>query len=77
MDVQKPLCRGRKTGLDGKRETLVSFKYERLPNFRYWCGLIMHGKSDCDLWLQSRETLQKKNQQYGPWMRSEGAMDAE
>ena len=72
MDAQKPLCRGRKIGLDGKRETLLSFKYERLPNFCYWCGLITHSESDCDLWLQSRETLQKKNQQYGPWMRSEG-----
>ena len=57
MDAQKPLCRGRKIGLDGKREMLVSFKYERLPNFCYWCGLITHGKSDCDLWLQSQETL--------------------
>ena len=33
IDVTKPLCRGRKTILQNREESLVSFKYERLPMF--------------------------------------------
>ena len=28
------------------RDRWVSFKYERLPNFRYWCGLLSHDVKD-------------------------------
>jgi hypothetical protein len=70
IDVQAPLCRGRKVGFGGGREALVSFKYERLPNFCYWCWLLTHGDSDYGIWLRSQGSLPERNQQYGPWMRS-------
>ncbi|XP_075659257.1 uncharacterized protein LOC142629162 [Castanea sativa] len=38
IDVSKPLCRGRRIALDDNEEIWVSFKYEKLPNFCYWCG---------------------------------------
>jgi hypothetical protein len=35
VDISKPLCRGRKARLLAGKETWISFKYERLPNFCY------------------------------------------
>ena len=70
IDVHKPLCRGRKIGLGGDREILVSFKYEKLPNFCYWCGLITHCDKDCSFWLRHRDTLEASKQQYGAWLRA-------
>ena len=51
--ITKPLCRGRKIGLSKGGEGWVSFKYERLPNFCYWCGILTHGEKDCNYWLQN------------------------
>ena len=49
IDVSKPLYRGRRVALNDNNERWISFKYEKLPNFCYWCGLISHDKKDCDL----------------------------
>ena len=49
IDVSKPLCRGRSVVLVDNKETWISFKYEKLPNFCYWCGLISHDGKDCDI----------------------------
>uniref|UniRef100_A0A2N9IFR8 Uncharacterized protein n=1 Tax=Fagus sylvatica TaxID=28930 RepID=A0A2N9IFR8_FAGSY len=53
------------------QDAWVSLKYERLPTFCYWCGIISHGDRDCEVWLKSRGTLSSESQQYGPWMRGE------
>ena len=71
VDVTQPLCRGRKVGLGSAQDAWVSFKYERLPVFCYWCGIICHVDRDCELWLKSRGTLSPELQQYGPWLRGE------
>ena len=68
IDVSQPLCRGRKVWLGSAQDSWVSFKYERLPIFCYWCGIIYHGDKDCKLWLKSRGTLSPHTQQYGPWL---------
>ena len=70
IDITKPLCRGRKILLDDNTECWVSFQYERLPNFCYWCGSVSHGEKDCSLWLANTELLQQSNQQFGPQMRA-------
>jgi hypothetical protein len=57
IDIRQPLCRGRKVGLGGTGECWVSFRYERLTNFCYWCGRITHGEKDCEIWLRSRGSL--------------------
>uniref|UniRef100_A0A2N9HU09 Reverse transcriptase domain-containing protein n=1 Tax=Fagus sylvatica TaxID=28930 RepID=A0A2N9HU09_FAGSY len=54
----------------GRKETWISFKYERLPNFCYWCGLLTHGDRDCEKWLRSKGTLRREDQQYGAWLRA-------
>ena len=70
LDISQPLCRGRKARLLAGKETLISFKYERLPNFCYWCGRLTHGDRDCEWWLRSKGTLRREDQQYGAWMRA-------
>lgn len=57
LDVYQPLCRGRVIQLEEGGKIWVNFKYERLPNFCYWCGCFDHGDKDCDLWIQSKGTL--------------------
>lgn len=57
MDVSAPLCRGRLVRLDGPKPIWVDFKYERLPIFCYWCGMIDHDKRDCLQQARSNETL--------------------
>uniref|UniRef100_A0A2N9FFZ2 Reverse transcriptase domain-containing protein n=1 Tax=Fagus sylvatica TaxID=28930 RepID=A0A2N9FFZ2_FAGSY len=70
IDITKPLCRGRKAKLERGRETWISFKYERLPNFCYWCGLVTHSDKDCPHWLRNQETLCLEDQQFGSWLRA-------
>lgn len=71
IDICQPLCRGRKIGVGGSEDQWISFKYERLTNFCYWCGLITQGEKDCELWLKSRGSLSPEDQQYGAWLRGE------
>ena len=70
MDISKPLCRGRKAWLFAGNETWIAFRYERLPNFCYWCGMLTHGDRDCDRWLRSKGTLRREDQQYGTRLRA-------
>lgn len=49
----------------------ATLKYERLPNFCYWCGRVTHDEQDCDMWHHSKRTLKKEDQQFGLWMRAE------
>ena len=70
IDVSKPLCRGWQIALDDNEEVWVSFKYEKLPNFCYWCGLISHDGKDCEVWL-AKENLEKTEpHEYGLWLRA-------
>ena len=70
LDVYQPLCRGRVIKLEEGEKIWVSFKYERLPNIYYWCGCFNHGDKDCDIWIQSKGTLQVSSQQFGAWLRA-------
>uniref|UniRef100_A0A2N9GDB5 Reverse transcriptase domain-containing protein n=1 Tax=Fagus sylvatica TaxID=28930 RepID=A0A2N9GDB5_FAGSY len=70
IDITKPLCRGRKAVLEQGRETWISFKYERLPNYCYWCGHVTHSDKDCPFWLRNQEKLHMEEQQFGPWLRA-------
>ncbi len=70
VDITKPLCRGRRAKLEKDKETWISFKYERLPNFCYWCGLLTHTDKDCHFWLRNQDTLRMEDQQFGAWLRA-------
>ena len=70
VDISKPLCRGRKVGISEEAEIWVAFKYEKLPNFCYWCGMVSHADKDCDVWLGSKGKLRHEQQGYGSWLRA-------
>lgn len=70
MDITKPLCRGRMVRFGASDRRWVSFQYERLPIYCYWCGKLDHDKKDCPLWMQSNGSLSRDKQQYGPWLRA-------
>lgn len=70
VNVSKPLSRGRKVLIGQGKEEWVSFKYEKLPNFCYWCGLVSHDVKECSIWLASKGALATNQQGYGPWLRA-------
>jgi hypothetical protein len=46
LDITKPLDRGRALSLNGK-SVRVNLKYEKLPQFCYTCGRILHMGQKC------------------------------
>ena len=70
IDISQPLCRGRMVDNGELSLSWVSFQYERMPIFCYWCGLLNHDEKDCKLWICSKGTLRKDEQQYGAWLRA-------
>lgn len=56
VDVSRTLCRSRKAVLEDNKEIWVSFKYEKLPNFCYWCGMVSHVNKEGKIWLASKGT---------------------
>ena len=69
LDISHPLPRCCKLWVEGKLVGWVGIKYERLPNFCYWCGQVIHGDRDYEMWLCSKGRLRKEDQQYGDWLR--------
>jgi hypothetical protein len=71
LDITQPLCRGRRVKLGKDNSGWVSFKYERLPNFCYQCGLLTHGDKDCPEISKRCNGETEEHAQYGPWLRAE------
>ena len=70
IDVTKRLLRGKRVSIEGGESRWVNFKYERLPNFCYSCGLLSHSLKECQ--DSSASVIQNKGElQYGAWMRGE------
>ncbi|KAK7815273.1 hypothetical protein CFP56_001839 [Quercus suber] len=63
--------RGRKLRDNGVAVGWVSFRYERLPNFCYWCGCLLHEDRECDLGLVNKGKTPLEQRQFGPWLRAE------
>ena len=71
IDIKKPLPRCCKLWSEGKHVGWALLKFERLPNFCYWCRKVTHSESDCDMWLRGKGRLKKEEQQYGDWLRAD------
>ena len=71
MNITKPLPRCCKLRSEGKHIGWALLKFERLPNFCYWCGRVDHVEKDRETWLKNREKYGKEDQQFGDWMRAE------
>ena len=70
LDVTLPLCRGRVITLPRGEKRWIRFKYEQLPSLCYWCGCLNHDDKDCELWVQSNDTLTLDQQQFGLFLRA-------
>ena len=57
IDDSKPLCHGSKVLPNGDSEGWVSFKYEKMPNFCYWCGMVTHDDKECSIWIARKGSL--------------------
>ncbi|KAI7989409.1 Uncharacterized protein LOK49_LG13G02902 [Camellia lanceoleosa] len=65
INIHKPLRRGMKITLGQKDPVWVSFKYERLPNFCFACGILGHNQRECDLKLIGQHVPGDSEVQYG------------
>ena len=70
LDIKKPLSRGRRVRFGPDSDGWVSFWYERLPVFCYWCGRLTYDAKDCDVWIRSKGTLNVQQQPFEDWMRA-------
>jgi hypothetical protein len=68
IDLTKPLDRGRKINIRNK-STWVKFKYEKLPNFCYHCGVVRHSRRDCAAKSLKGEGSLSRDTPFGPWLR--------
>ena len=70
IDVTKHLVRGKRVTIEGKEHCWINFRYERLPNFCYKCGMLSHGIKECP--DGHANALQSNGEfQYGAWLRGE------
>ncbi|KAI7981836.1 Uncharacterized protein LOK49_Contig11G00008 [Camellia lanceoleosa] len=71
INIHKPLRRGMKITLGQKDPVWLSFKYERLPNFCFACGILGHNQRECDLKLIGQHAPGGSEVQYGSWLRAD------
>ena len=71
LDVTKRLIRGKKITVEGGESRWVNFKYERLPNFCYRCGLLNHALKECPENGAEKKNTEGEMLQYGTWMRGD------
>lgn len=70
LDISKPLSRGRKLKENSVAVGWVSFHYERILNFCFWCGCLMHKDRCCNIQLNNKGKSPMEKQQFGPWLRA-------
>ena len=61
LDISRPLPRCCKLWNEGKLVGWVGLRFERLPNFCYWCRRVGHGERDCEVWLRSMGRLKRED----------------
>ena len=73
LPIAKPIWRGRFiVGSEGGR-TWVTYRYERLPMFCHYCGLLGHDVCHCAGFFAASKNRGVVDCQYGEWLKSMGA----
>ncbi|KAJ0089496.1 hypothetical protein Patl1_14179 [Pistacia atlantica] len=65
VELTKPLVRGRILRI-GEQKYWIAFKYERLQNFCFKCGVLKHKNRGCSSIRQTEES----SNQFEPWLRA-------
>lgn len=68
IKVDKPLKRRMQIKREGGNWSWINFKYERLSNFCFVCGILGHSDKDCDVVYAHPEKEVEKA--YGSWLRA-------
>lgn len=72
LPTSKPLRRGAFLGSSDGHNTWVQFKYERLPMFCHFCGIMGHDIKNCAQHYASRKNGREDVCQYGDWLKATG-----
>uniref|UniRef100_A0A803M810 CCHC-type domain-containing protein n=1 Tax=Chenopodium quinoa TaxID=63459 RepID=A0A803M810_CHEQI len=67
VDTTKPIRRVQKIRDKEGQDTFVQFKYERLPNLCFTCGILGHTEKDCPNEDEGEEGEEK---QWGMWLKA-------
>lgn len=70
LDIGKPLKAGPNAGSSKDGLFGVNFKYEKLPQFYFFRGMIGHGEQGCNLIVQAEKDPLIKSKNLGPWLRT-------
>lgn len=68
IDVRKPLKRKKKITRKNGTDFTVTYKYERLGNFCFSCGLVTHTDRFCRRFIDKRGQEELKD--WGAWLRA-------
>lgn len=68
VDVRRPLKRRMKIKKQGGEWSWIQFKYERLPTFCFFCGIIGHSERFCEKYFDCQERLAELP--FGAWLRA-------
>ena len=74
IDVRSPLKRRMKIKKQGSDWTWINFKYERLPTFYFFCGIIGHNDRFCEKFFYCKE--RPTELPYGAWLRGSNRKDS-
>lgn len=69
LELEKPLLRGTKIKLNDKL-IWVDFKYEHLPTFCFYCGIMEHPEKVCERKMNDSKGNCICKGQYGEWLRA-------
>ncbi|KAK4438883.1 hypothetical protein Salat_0222900 [Sesamum alatum] len=70
LNITKPLKRVLCLHTTIRDEQLITFTYEKLPNFCYLCGCLGHLSRSCELQLQLDFINPRENSPFGPWLQA-------
>ena len=72
LPITKPLWRGGFIASSDDQRTWVRFKYERLPIFCHFCGLLGHNLRHCASHYAMEKNGGQVEYQYGDWLKALG-----